>query len=153
MPEKAKLGGKEVDVLVKEDLEGFNKRLDELGRGFGKKLDDVGTVLKKLTDSLEKGGRSVELPSKPPTPKTPEEQYCPECETFTKDLYQHFKKNPEKHGLVKEVPKKRTVNEILSEHDFFDCPECRKRIDEHLGKKGLEIVKTEEETEGVEFEL
>jgi len=87
-----------------------------------------------------------------------EGNFCPDCGVMVKDVFAHLKKEPEKHGLVKtvekevvkEVPKKRQVSEILAEHDLFDCPDCRKVIDEHLSKKGLEITKKKEEgTEGV----
>ena len=151
MPSKGKLGDKDVQFLLDEDLEQFNKRLDHFGSALNKRMDDFGTVLTELKDSLKKGAGSVEVAKT--SPNTSEQEYCPECESYTKDLYEHLKKNPEKHGLVKEVPKKRSVKEMLSEHDFLTCPNCRKDVDEHLSKKGLQIVAIEEASEGVDFEL
>jgi len=129
--------------------------LAELQKTLAEMKEDIGEVYSRLTtleqtslSHKEEGGEG-------------KGSYCPDCGVMVKDVFAHLKKEPEKHGLVKtvekevvkEVAQKKALSDRLAEHDFFDCPECRKVIDEHLDKKGLKIAAKEKEEEGFVLEI
>jgi len=124
--------------------------LVEIQKLLAEQKEDIGEVYSRLTTLEQKSLSRKEEGAE-------DRSYCPDCGVAVKDIYAHLKKEPEKHGLVKvvekevvkEVPQKKALSDRLAEHDFFDCPECRKVIDDHLSKKGLKIAKAEEEEEPV----
>jgi len=132
----------QLDVVTKEDWDDLKETLGAISES-----------MKELKASVPKGleTRSAASAHPPSRPEGSQSYYCPTCAVETQDPFTHMKNDPEKHGLVKrvevvkEVPKKRSMQEILSEHDIFECPECKAVIDEWLGKKGRKIVEAEEE--------
>ena len=70
--------------------------------------------------------------------KSGEDYYCEDCETYTRNPFEHLKKNPEKHGLVKVV--EREVKVPRSRHktaaEYMDCPNCYPAVEKELLKRG-----------------
>lgn len=138
MPKKIKHlspDGKEVEseFVLPADLEAFDERLSGIDKNIATLRDSVGTSPLK--------GRSDE------------DYYCEDCETYTRNPFEHLKKHPEKHGLLKVVEKvvEKEVEVPRKGHktaaQYMDCPNCSPEMEKELLKRGWKPPKPKGEAQ------
>ena len=123
-----------VTTMKHKDAQGKTVESEFLEASDLKALDER---LSKIDSTIASIGSTSPLKG-----RSDEDYYCEDCETYTRNPFEHLKKHPEKHGLLKVVEKvvEKEVEVPRKGHktaaQYMDCPNCSPEMKKELLKRG-----------------